>query len=259
MNSRQYRKLNKLIEQLENEADSVNMDSAEFEKLKRELIEEKGFTYEEYESYEEVEKPMKIEGVEMIKGDKGDSPTKEELIEIIEPLIPEPIPGKDGKDGKSIKGERGPIGKTFIALRGKPGEKGESVAGPAGKDADLRVVKEMIDSEITKASVSLFKEIGFKNKSLQERVLEPLRRLGMGLQAQIDALSNPVTIDLDSQVDGATTEFDLGRKVTAVLIVNNNGGLVRSTGWSLNSTKDKLTLLDYTPTNGEELEVVVMA
>ena len=60
-------------------------------------------------------------------------------------------------------------------------------------------------------------------------------------------------IDLSSQCDGSTTEFDLGKVVKSVILVNLNGTLI---SYTLNADKNKITLA-ISPDTGEELKAVV--
>jgi len=60
-------------------------------------------------------------------------------------------------------------------------------------------------------------------------------------------------IDLSSQCNGVENEFDLGKTVSSVILVNLNGSLM---SYTLNVAKDKITLA-ISPDTGESLKAVV--
>lgn len=264
MTRQQYNKLKKLIDEAEKRAlnEGIDITSKEFDLVIDEILKSKGFTLVEYNRMEEAKppEPEKIipEGISQIKGEKGDKGDRGDRGEA----------GRNGEDGKNGKdGRDGKDGK-----RGKDGKDG--IDGRDGKDANPQeIVKELkgyISNETKGIKDYLSKkmsgEINEFAKNFQynmdiisegQKRMPDFRKLAMGLQAQINSISSPTVIDLDSQCDGSRTEFDLGRKINGVMLVNNNGGILTSADYTLNSAKNKITLV-YAPTSGEELEVIAL-
>lgn len=91
-----------------------------------------------------------VANYQFIQGEKGDTPSEEELRALILSLIPEPIPGEKGD---SIIGPAGPIGK-----RGLPGRDGIGIQGipgtpgKDGKDAEITEIDrdELLDELVDK-------------------------------------------------------------------------------------------------------------
>jgi len=259
MSKSQYLRIKKLIDKIEEEAleEGVDITSFDFQLLIEKLLKQKGFTLAEYQEHEKepVKEPLELKGVSAIKGDKptekeivslikplipvvkdGHTPTKEELLELIKPLIPKP---KEGKEGK--RGERGPRGISAIALRGKRGE-----TGPKGEKGDPAPA---ISNPLTEKRVL---EITHKE---QERIIEPMRRLGLGLQSQIDANKITVSeIDLSSQCNGSATTFNLGKKVNYIIFVDLEG---TNAPYTLNAAKTQITLT-FSPETGETLKAIAI-
>jgi len=215
------------------------------EKEKAEMKEDRNQTKEIFE---------KITQIKGDKGDKGDVGPQGKTG----PQGPQGERGPKGEKGD--KGDRGPEGK-----RGKDGKNGKN--GRDGKTYLLPNIKKTVRKEIDsfrkevdtmiKAAIKDSADLIMQNPELIK--MPAFRALGMGLQAQIDdSILSVATIDLDSQCDGSNQTFSLGRKVKGVILVNNNGGLVSDAGWTLNDNKNQITLNDYAPENGEELEVVAL-
>lgn len=211
MTKQQYNRIKKLIDKLEKEAlnEGVDITSPEFEGLVVRLLESKGFTLEEYNEADEdfgsqknETLEAKLERLEMrqekdvldkikndIKGEQGVQGPKGPEGKT-GPQGPSGPPGKDGKDGK-----------TRILLRGKQGPKGpggpQGLPGRDGTSISQKEIKEFIESETGRKlrgfSESLLGREEIRDKKLQEAMIEPVRRLGLGLQGQIDTLSSQIT------------------------------------------------------------------
>ena len=161
-------------------------------------------------------------------------------------------------------------------MSGRPGISGvRGIPGRPGKDVDINWIKKELDG-LKKENLQLketikklpnadffkkdaknyFSENLKKNIEITSVALKKMpdfRKLAMGLQGQIDQLKNPIVIDLDSQCDGVTTEFNIGTTIGPILFVNNNGGILTRSEWSRSGST--LTLV-YAPDSGEELEVI---
>lgn len=76
---------------------------------------------------------------------------------------------------------------------------------------------------------------------------------------------NPIQIDLDdvedlsSQCNGSNTTFDFGKKVRGIYWVNLNGTiLIDGVDFTFDSNSEGITLVTFTPDNGEQLYAKVL-
>lgn len=288
MTKTDYKKLNKIIGKLEDQAikETVDIMSADFKALIKEVIENNGFTMEEYDEFDNKEDKFELEGASKIKGDKGDVPKKEELLSIIKPLIPVVKDGedghtptkdelvslikplipkvKDGKDGNSIKGDKGD---TVIGPPGEPGNDGKTIVKI---DNSFKKELKKLKDEMIKYVNRMTTPAGGRSDGKGGRFYEQVNQGNAGgpfmPHSVWDKASgktaigddrnkyNVLKIDLSSQCNGVLTVFALGRSVEDVILLNNNGGIATHT---LNTAKDTITM-EYAPGTGEELTAITL-
>ena len=263
MNKQQYLRIKKLIDKIEDEAleDKVDITSPRFQAIIVKLLNNKGFTLEEYEEFEnpEEDKPLKIEGVSQLKGDKGEKGDKGDIGDTV--VGPQGLAGKDGKTivgptGKSGKpGKDGKDGKNATFLRGKPGEQGSP--GVDGKSVDKEEVQGIIKEEVKSQVGSPLLEDRVLKMTVkqQERIIEPLRRMGMGLQQQIDANQNTIGNFVDDEtptgtVNGSNKVFTVASTPkSGSLKVFANGQRVKGGGEDYTLSGVTITFVTAPPTN----------
>lgn len=163
-------------------------------------------------------------------------------------------PGRDGRDGKDgrvglrgprgPRGERGPEGRTGKAgADGIRGEKGEP--GPAGQSITADEIKAEITTQISAPLLELKKQKEQLDKDFQEQIIEPARRLGMGLQTQVDEIKSshlPGTyLKLDASNDPITGDLLIkptANSTTAFQVQQSDGTAVLD----VDTTNRKLTV-----------------
>jgi len=211
MSNAQIKKiLDKALKEAEGEAleDGIDITNPEFEailrQLKAKILQNLGTTIEVFEEYERKSVTKRKEELRGFKGDKGEGTKGDTGLQ-----------GQEGKQGKSIvgpkglqgkQGPQGKTGKTFIALRGKQGSEGPQ--GPKGDSINKKELLKWIEEQ-TKSQIGspLFEDRVLEmTVKQQERIIEPLRRLGMGLQGQIDSLSTQITAENLWDRTGTTLE-----------------------------------------------------
>ena len=258
MSIAEFRKLQKVLKivlsQAEKEAieKGVDITTPEFEqailKLKEATIIKAGFNMAEYEK---IGQQMKEKTREKLKGDKGDS-IKGDKGDSIKGDKGDTIIGPKGEKGDTVIGPRGPQGrdgKTVIALRGKRGE--------PGKDADIKGLEEKFN-KFTKAALK--DSADHITRAIDVIGMPDFRKLGMGLQGQIDELTTSVgkatpiaPEDLSAQLDGAETEFTTTHDIYDVYFVYLNGTiLIENQEFTFSGNTITLT---FAPDSDEKLVV----
>lgn len=194
MTKSEFQKVKKLIAVVErlSLAKGEDITSPDFEEALRIILSEKGFSLEEFRAMEEetpfdsIEKIKGKDGKDGEQGPKGEDGKdgKNGSDGSKGEIGPKGPPGKDGKDGRT------PVaGKDFpIPRDGKDGKDGQD-----GKDADATDLKKTQKS-IKKLTTGFEKfQYNIDIISQAQKSMPDFRKLGMGLQAQIDENKAAIT------------------------------------------------------------------
>lgn len=222
MTEKEYKKLKKIIDQLEDEflKEGGDITSPDFQWVIQELLKKKGFTLTEYEEAEEQadaeEERFKKEETEKeayvsrslsmfkgLKGEKGEvgqegpQGPKGETGE----RGPIGLTGQRGQQGiKGVQGPQGKPGRTF--LRGKQGPKGDK-----GDSIDIKEIEtntnEFIETQIeSQISSPLFgKRVLEMTREEQEQIIEPVRRGLLGTRGKIGELQEQISQFIKNKVN----------------------------------------------------------
>jgi len=260
MTKEQKRQIDKLLKKLEDEVleNGGDITSADFRKLKRIFLADKGINLEEYEAMEDgvsdLEKRVRKleeeraeqtipEGISQIKGEKGEKGDKGDK-------------GDKGEQGnKGEKGEKGEKGDFIIGARGDKGEQGEpgkdgknGKDGKDGKSVDERKIEKRI-------SATLLGKMEIENKKMQEAIIEPVRRMGMGLQSEIDTKLSKMTPETPSgTINGSNKVFTITNSNLLALFLN--GAFQTAGGVDYTQTGTTITYVNAPPTGSGHKAII---
>jgi len=205
----EFKKIARLLKtvyaELEREAltQGIDITSLEFDeliaKVREATLAKRGFTLEEYRQakaeYTESKKPQKtdigsvLEKVTQLKGEKGDTGEKGEKGDTGE-RGERGERGKDGRDGKDGKNGRD----------GRDGVDGKDGADGFVDDATIAYLEDKIDSieipepfDAEELKNEFYKEIAVIQEVIQG--MPDFRKLGMGLQAQLDTKITGINVN----------------------------------------------------------------
>ncbi len=156
----QYKKLEKLISKLEDQASLENLPQFQLDVLVNRILEKNGFTKEEFMlAEEEYGKPaeVNIKGASQIKGEKGDKGDKGDK-------------GEKGEKGDSVQGQQGLKGDRGDV--GQPGAKGDK--GYPGDTAPIEdaimVAKSEVYDTLHSSQMEILRVLDVKAKELTNRL-----------------------------------------------------------------------------------------